>query len=78
MVTFLSLIITYVSSHWCFFTIVSQTPTEKYFIDDPGYLGSPTSLEVSLAMAKGQNQTEPIFTRTHTCRHIQRRQVQYI
>lgn len=81
----MSLITIYTSSldGWWFFTIVSQIPlpptTTKYFIDDAGYLGSRTSLEASLAMAMGQNQTESIYTRTHVCRHIQRRQeVQYM
>lgn len=76
MVILLSLIIMYMSSldKWWFFTIVSQTLTETYFIDDTGYLGSRTSLKFSLAMAKGQKQTESIFTRTRIYRYIQRRQ----
>ena len=53
---------------------VSQISTKAYFIDDAGYLGSPTSLGVFLAMAKGENQTESVFTRTHICRHTQERQ----
>lgn len=67
MVILLSLIIMYMSSldRWWFFTIVCQTSTETYFIDDAGYLGSRTSLKFSLATAKGQKQTESIFTRTY-------------
>lgn len=68
-----------------------RPPTRSQSIDDAGYryklkrknnrvsstgLGSWAFLEVSLSMAKSQDQTETIFTRTHICRPIQRRQGQ--